>query len=407
LTSIVLKQNFVEEIFFYKFLNFKTMKKNILSLAFTIISVVSFGQSVLIEPATSTKRFIVKSTGGTYGHFSTSSGSGADLFFKNLATGDGFSGTDIGTISTFNDRIYLGGSINNQLSLGANGQERMRFALDGKVGIGTFSPNYNLHLHNPATGTSSILQLTNETIGSTTTDGLYIGVNNFGNASIINQEGGSIGISSGGGGITVNDANVGIGNPFVSATTGKLEVFHNTSNVATTPHINLRTLNNASNGMIRMENSTATRYFGQYFNLNSATAASNFVSFDYNGTTPVLTLYGNGDARVSNFMFVDGFTKLGSDSPEIKMKKLTGTTAATQGSGVNIPHGITDLKILSLRVMINYSGNATVPDGFNKDSGFECNAYVDGIGNIRVENKAANSVNILSKPFTILVTYEY
>jgi hypothetical protein len=381
------------------------MKKNILSLAFAMISVVSFGQSVLIEPATATKRFIVKSTGSTYGQFSTSSGSGADLYFKNLATGDGSVGTDIGTISTFADRIYLGGSINNQLSLGASGQERMRIALDGKVGIGTVSPNYNLHLHNPNTGTSSILQLTNETIGSTTTDGLYIGVNNFGNASIFNQEGGSMRLGTNGSGFLALQNE----KACLSCITpvGKFDIYHNTANTATNPHITLKTTVDASNGMIRMENLSGSRYFGQYFNVSSATPQSNFISFDYNGTTPMFTLYGNGDARVSNFMFVDGFTKLGSDAPEIKMKKLTGTTAAAQGSGVNIPHGVTDLKILSLRVMVNYSGNATVPDGFNKDSGFECNAYVDGIGNIRVENKASNSANILSKPFTILVTYEY
>lgn len=381
------------------------MKNLFISFSFLFLSACAFGQSVLIEPATASKRFIVKSTGGTYGHFSTASGSGADLFFKTLATGDGYSGTDIGTISTFNDRIYLGGSINNQLSLGANGQERMRFALDGKVGIGTFSPNYNLQLHNPSTGTSSILQLTNETIGSTSTDGLYIGENNFGNASIFNQESGSLRLGTNGSGFLALQNEKACLSCLLPA--GKFDIHHNTSNTPANPHITLRTTVDASNGMVRMENSTGTRYFGQYFSVNSATAANNFVSFDYGGTTPMLTLYGNGDARVSNFMFVDGFTKLGSDSPEIKMKKLTGTTAAAQGSGVNIPHGVTDLKILSLRVMVNYSGNATVPDGFNKDTGFECNAYVDGIGNIRVENKAANSVNILSKPFTILVTYEY
>lgn len=381
------------------------MKKNILSLAFAIISVVSFGQSVLIEPGSAAKRFVVKSTGATFGHFSTTSATGADLYFKNSATGDGSTGTDMGTISTFNDRIFVGGSTGSQLALGSNSQERMRIALDGKVGIGTFSPNYNLQLHNPTTGTASILQLTNETIGSTSTDGLYIGENNFGNASIFNQESGSLRLGTNGSGFLSLLNEKACLSCLIPA--GKFDIYHNTGNTATNPHITLRTTVDASNGMLRMENSTATRYFGQYFNVSSATAGNNFISFDYNGTTPMLTLYGNGDARVSNFMFVDGFTKLGSDSPEIKMKKLTGTTAAAQGSGVNIPHGVTDLKILSLRVMVNYSGNATVPDGFNKDSGFECNAYVDGIGNIRVENKAANSVNILSKPFTILVTYEY
>ncbi|MCU0325079.1 MAG: hypothetical protein MUF45_07470, partial [Spirosomaceae bacterium] len=114
----------------------------------------------------------------------------------------------------------------------------------------------------------------------------------------------------------------------------------------------------------------------------------------------VLRLYGNGNSEHQ------GFTKLGSDAPSIKMKKLTGTTSSTQGGIVLVNHGITDAKILSIRVMVNYFGSASVPDGFNKDNGYECNAYVDGVGSIIVENKAGNSASILSKPFTVLIVYE-
>lgn len=377
------------------------MKKNILALALVMISVVSFGQSVLIEPATATKRFIVKSTGSTYGQFSTSSGSGADLFFKNLATGDGSVGTDIGTISTFGDRIYLGGSINNQLSLGANGQERMRIALDGKIGIGTFSPNYNLQIHNPNTGTASILQLTNETIGSTSTDGLYIGVNNFGNASIFNQESGSLRLGTNGSGFLSLQNEKACLSCLIPA--GKFDIYHNTANTATNPHITLKTTVDASNGMIRMESSSGSRYFGQYFNVSSATAANNFVSFDYGGTTPILDMQGNGNVKVS------GFTTLGDDltAPKIKMKTLTSTTATSQGNKVNIVHGITPAKIISISIMVdwgNTTGSVFVSNSQVFPTGLQFDYDING-ASIEVWNNPTNSAFILNKPMKVVITY--
>lgn len=380
------------------------MKKNTLSLALLMISVVSFGQSVLLEPGTASKRFVVKSTGTTYSHFSTTGSLGADLYFKNSATGDGSVGTDIGTISTFGDRIYLGGSINNQLSLGSNGQERMRLALDGKIGIGIVSPNYNLHLHNPNTGTSSILQLTNETIGSTSTDGLYIGENNFGNASIFNQESGSLRLGTNGSTFLALDNEKACLSCLIPV--GKFDIWHNTTNVATNPHITLRTTNNASNGIIRMESSNGSRYFGQYFNLNSATAANNFVSFDYGGTTPILDMQGNGNVKVS------GFTTLGNDAsaPKIKMKKLSGTFSAsanTSGTATFIPHGVADpTKVITINVLGQYAGSGGyVSNSFLTSNGYQFDYQIDGT-NIIITPKQGNSGSLVSQNIKVVITYE-
>lgn len=362
-----------------------------------MISVVSFGQSILIEPG-ATKRFVVKSTAATFGHFSTTSSTGADLYFKNSATGDGSTGTDMGTISTFIDRIFVGGSTGSQLSLGSNSQERMRIALDGKVGIGTVSPNYNLHLHNPATGTASILQLTNETIGSTTTDGLYIGVNNFGNASIFNQEGGSLRLGTNSSGFLALQNEKACLSCITPA--GKFDIYHNTANTATNPHITLKTTVDASNGMIRMENLAATRYFGQYFNVSSATAANNFVSFDYGGTTPILDMQGNGNVKVS------GFTTLGNDAsaPKIKMKTFTGTTDAAQGGSAVVAHGITPSKIISVSILIEWTTNTFVSNAYLHTSGYYFDYGIFGT-NILINNHPTNSISILSKPYKMVVTY--
>lgn len=380
------------------------MKKNILSLALVMISVTSFAQSVLLEPGTTNKRFVVKSTGTTYGHFSTTNSLGADLYFKTSATGDGNTGTDMGSISTFADRIYLGGSISSQLSLGSNGQERIRLALDGKIGIGTISPNYNLQLHNPNTGTSSILQLTNETIGSTSSDGLYIGVNNFGNASVFNQESGSLRLGTNGSGFFALQNEKACLSCITPA--GKFDIYHNTANTATNPHITLKTTVDASNGMIRMENLAGSRYFGQYFNVSSATAANNFISFDYGGSTPILDMQGNGNVKVS------GFTTLGNDAnaPKIKMKKLSGTfsaTANTSGTPTLIVHGVTDPnKIITINVLGQYAGSGGyVSNSFLTSNGYQFDYQVDG-ANIIVTPKQGNSLSLVSQNIKVVITYE-
>lgn len=317
----------------------------------------------------------------------------------------------IGAVSTpANDRFWdisadvFGATINDDYLFTSYGGALTGFAIspNSKASIGLLQNTTNLHIHEPAAGTAVNLKLTNATIGTALTDGLDVGINNFGNGYIINQEGGSIGISSGGGGITVKDANVGIGNPFVSSSTGKLEVFQNTNNVATTPHINLRTLNNASNGMIRMESSTASRYFGQYFNLNSGTAANNFISFDYGGTTPILDMQGNGNVKVS------GFTTLGNDAsaPKIKMKTFTSTTGPAQGNGNSpiIVHGITPSKIISVSVLVEWNTNAFVPNAYTHSTGFQYDYNIDN-AIIGIYNHPTNSANILSKPLKVVVTY--
>lgn len=55
---------------------------------------------------------------------------------------------------------------------------------------------------------------------------------------------------------------------------------------------------------------------------------------------------------------VNGFTMLGSNAPAVKMLKLTGTSAATQGASVAIPHGLSVAKILAVEVLLEYTANA-------------------------------------------------
>ena len=102
-----------------------------------------------------------------------------------------------------------------------------------------------------------------------------------------------------------------------------------------------------------------------------------------------------------------GFTKLGSSAPEIKMKKLTGTTPAVEGNSVTITHGLTGSKILAVDVLVGYSSNANngMPPGYLRIAGYEYYAYQTSSG-IVVYLSATNSERVLSDNIRILITYE-
>ncbi len=102
---------------------------------------------------------------------------------------------------------------------------------------------------------------------------------------------------------------------------------------------------------------------------------------------------------------VNGFTKLGSDAPAIKTKKLTGTTSAFQGGASSVPHSLTASKILNVSVILEFGTNSFIPSSYNFNPGYEFDWYSDAT-NIIVVNKSNNSGSVLSKPFKILITYE-
>jgi hypothetical protein len=102
---------------------------------------------------------------------------------------------------------------------------------------------------------------------------------------------------------------------------------------------------------------------------------------------------------------VNGYTMLGSGAPKIQMKKLTGTTAATQSGQVSIAHGLTASKILSVDIMVEYSPNNFVHHSYQYNGGYEFNFFISP-ASITIANISANSANILSKPYKIIITYE-
>lgn len=112
---------------------------------------------------------------------------------------------------------------------------------------------------------------------------------------------------------------------------------------------------------------------------------------------------GIGTTSPAASLEVNGYTKLGSDAPSIKFKKLTGTTAATEGGIVDIPYGLNGDKILSVSVLVKDVGYT--PPGYTLAIGEQFNYFVS-TSYVRVINVAGNSAKILSKTIVILITYE-
>jgi hypothetical protein len=94
---------------------------------------------------------------------------------------------------------------------------------------------------------------------------------------------------------------------------------------------------------------------------------------------------------------LDGFTKLGLNSPAIKYKKLTGTTPSSSYQVTDIAHGLTQSKILSCAVIVD---NTYLP---NTEIGSEYSVYVMS-SNIRIALKDAGLIT--SKGIKVLLVYE-
>ncbi len=289
--------------------------------------------------------------------------------------------------------------------------ERLTVDHNGFVGIGASTPSAKFQIYDVTTNAIQAMQITTGATGNTATDGLGISIFSSSDftapraARIMNNEDAQLILGAN----NLNTlritptGNIGVNTAF--APTARFHIYHDTENDPTKPHLNLVNNENTNNGMVRMTNFLQTRYFGQYFNVSSTTAANNYVSFDYNGSTPILDMHGNGNIDHA------GFTKLGADAPKIKMKKLSGTTSASQGgTSAAIIHGIADpTKILAINVMVQYNpgspNDAWVGNGYTGSAGYEFSYQYDG-GNIYIVNTPANSAAILSKAIKILLTYE-
>ena len=193
--------------------------------------------------------------------------------------------------------------------------------------------------------------------------------------------------------ITV-DGNVGIGTANPSS---KLHVFGNG-----VLRINADSDSNAGFGLSlnnQLKWSVATVNPG-HFQIFNQSLVSNALWID-NATNNV----GIGSTSPAATLEVNGYTKLGSDAPSIRVKKLIGTTAATEGGEVSISHGLDASKILSISIMVNNAPDFWVGPEQTYPGTLHFTWQIRG-GSIAILNVGGNSGAILSKPIKIFITYE-
>lgn len=177
--------------------------------------------------------------------------------------------------------------------------------------------------------------------------------------------------------------------------------------------INVRSLNNSIPPKMYFDtdNGTSFGYLGGATNSFELGSINNLAIRTYQSTWQTrLFVKNSGEIGINtetptSELEVNGFTKLGSDAPAIKVKKLTGTSSAVQGGTSSVPHELTASKILNVSVILDFGTNAFIPSSYNYNPGFEFDWYSDAT-NIIVVNKSNNSGSVLSKPFKILITYE-
>ena len=181
------------------------------------------------------------------------------------------------------------------------------------------------------------------------------------------------------------------------------------------PEVGLRSKLGTSFSALRFENENGATYF-RLVGTNSESRMEVFnrfilqISNSTSGITDRLTILNNGKVGIStnspqSDFEVNGFSKLGSDAPAIKVKKLLGTSSAFQGGAVSVAHGLTASKILNVSVVLDFGTNTFIPSSYNFNPGYEFDWYSDAT-NIIVTNKSNNSGSVLSKPVKILITYE-
>ncbi|MCB7128005.1 MAG: hypothetical protein J3T61_00500 [Candidatus Brocadiales bacterium] len=118
-----------------------------------------------------------------------------------------------------------------------------------------------------------------------------------------------------------------------------------------------------------------------------------------------LTLQSTTNATKGNIILND-FAKLGAAAPGIKIKKLTGTTGATEGDATDIIHGLTMSKIIGISVLVNNNTNTTlIPPELTSPAGFQYSSWVAPTL-VKISLHATNSEDILSSAIVVLVTYE-
>jgi len=262
-------------------------------------------------------------------------------------------------------------------------QERMRINHNGNVGIGTNSPATTLDVNSPSLFIAKFNGVGSQTYIALHENGVYRGY---------------LGSFSG----AAEDVDFGTGG---SNTTGKLHLTTQSIprlTIDPTGNVGIGTNTFATGEKFAVRN--GTRQFGIMPGYYDGTPDANWTTFNSLALRISGELSVVGQIVTNNGSVVAGFSKLGGDAPAIKVKKLTGNTAATEGGFTPVAHGLTRSKIISVTVLVD-NGSKFFPPSYTRNPESEYDFDIDAT-DINILNSASNSGSILNKPFTVMITYE-
>ncbi len=112
----------------------------------------------------------------------------------------------------------------------------------------------------------------------------------------------------------------------------------------------------------------------------------------------------NGGASVGGNLYTGGFSYFGS-ALGLKAISLKGTTPATQGTTINIAHGLDSSKIEGVMFLASFETTGYwVPHNYGISNLYQITWSID-LTNISITTIANASPNVLSKPFRVLLFY--
>ncbi|MFH1313698.1 MAG: tail fiber domain-containing protein [Candidatus Eisenbacteria bacterium] len=221
------------------------------------------------------------------------------------------------------------------LSLATGDTERIRITGDGDVGIGTYAPANELHLHKSA-AENSYFTITNEVTGTTSNDGLLLGVDFGGRAYVINKEGTAL--------------NFGAANHVYQTITNDGKVGIGTSTPAYQFHVH-EPVGGFCYGLITSEPTGDTFDDGLKFGVNSPVDA-----FIVNQEDGPLQLGAGGFYRLT--IASDGKVGIGTNTPEhnLQVHQIGGSQCYAQFTNGPTGYGEND----GLTVGLDQSGNGLI-----------------------------------------------
>jgi len=279
-------------------------------------------------------------------------------------------GTRTGTVAVTASSMVVGSAASVPVVFQSANTERMRLDSSGRLGLGTSSPNYELHIN--ASDSTNFIQLTNSGTGTGASDGFLI-YNNGVNATVSNQEAGYLSLETSGQARLhiLSDGKVGIG----------------TTSPSTPLHVK-------GDDGIRIENVSLSRAYqllaytgggspNANFRIYDATAGADRLNIDTSGRV----LVGTSSASANGTLFLQGTNAGATNGGTIRM--AAGTTSPANGAELGII-AFSDSSHSQAAFMLAKRDGGTWTSGSSMPSRLEFSTTADGASSpterMRIQN---------------------